>query len=59
MIKELLGCSKGKCRIKPCPIVNKVECPINKLWQGAQEMDEAKAALLAEAQRIVREASEA
>jgi len=54
MTDELIGCLQAKCRIKPCPLLNKAECPINKLWQAAKEMDEAKEALLAEAERIVK-----
>lgn len=51
MKAELIGCEK--CGLKDCPILNKAECPINTLWAETLKLDEAKARLIAEAERIV------
>ncbi len=39
------------CEIEKCPVLNKPECPINKLWERAREAQEA----VAEAEWIIRE----
>lgn len=39
------------CEIRYCPVLNPTECPINQLWQKA---DEAQATI-AEAERFLRE----
>jgi len=38
------------CDIKVCPVLNKLECPIDKLW----EYSEAVKRLIEEAERIIR-----
>lgn len=43
-----------KCGRKNCPILNKTECPIYQLWAEAEELDNSKARLLAEAEAIVK-----
>ncbi len=44
-----MGCEH--CEIKNCPVLNKSECPINKLWERAKEARGA----VAEAEWIIRE----
>jgi len=47
--KNIMGCEH--CRITNCPVLNKSECPINKLWERAKEAQE----VIAEAEWIIRE----
>lgn len=52
MTDELLGCKS--CGLSDvCPVLNKLECPINRLWVKATELAKAKEELVAEAERIV------
>ena len=39
--KNIMGCEH--CNIEICPVLNKSECPISKLWERAKEALEAVA----------------
>ena len=47
---DIMYCEK--CGRKNCPVVNKLECPIYKLWAQAEQLDINKAELIAEAERL-------
>ena len=52
-MEKLDGCKE--CNLAYCPVVNKVECPVYKLWTRAREMDKSTIRLRAESTRLTNE----